>query len=134
MAVVLVFNLTGLSRLDQAGEADYRPAWKNYYEAGQWLKTNTPPDAVICCRKDYWLYIVADRACMVYPFKEPEAVIATLEEQGVDYVVVDQLVQEGYSSTPKFLIPAIEKYPERFELVREQPGSYTFIFRFLPAQ
>lgn len=134
LALVLLFNLNALRRLDQAGEADYRPAWRNYYEAGQWLKASTPAGAVICCRKDYWLYIVADRPCMVYPFKEPEAVIANMEEQGVDYVVVDQLVQEGYSSTPKFLIPAIEKYPERFQLVWEQPDSYTFIFRFLPAR
>lgn len=132
LVLVLTFNLARSSKLDQAGEADYRPAWKNYYEAGLWLKANTPREAVISCRKDYWLYIVADRPCMVYPFKEPEEVIASLEEQGVDYVVVDQLVQEGYNSTPKFLIPAIEKYPERFELAWEQPGSYTFIFRFLP--
>jgi len=125
---VLAVNTGALRRLDQAGEGNYPPAWRNYYAAGQWLRANTPADAVIACRKDYWLYIVSGRPCMVYPFKEPEAVIASLEEQGVDFVVVEQL---GFSSTPRFLVPAIQKYPERFAVVWQQPNPDTFILRFL---
>lgn len=131
LAGVLVLNVGALNRLAQAGASDYPPAWRNYYAAGQWLKANTPPDAVISCRKDYWLYIVADRPCMVYPFKEPAAVLASLEENKVDYVVVDQL---GFSSTPRFLVPAIQQYPERFEVVWQQPGPDTFVLRLLPAK
>ena len=129
LAGVLALNLGGLNRLAQAGAGDYPPGWRNYYDAGQWLKANTPADAVICCRKDYWLYIVADRACMVYPFKEPAEVLASMEAQGVDYVVVDQL---GFSSTPRFLVPAIQQYPERFQIVWQQPNPDTFVLRLLP--
>jgi 4-amino-4-deoxy-L-arabinose transferase-like glycosyltransferase len=129
LAGLLVLNLGASSRLAQAGAGDYPPAWRNYYAAGQWLKDHTAPDAVICCRKDYWLYIVADRACMVYPFKEPAEILASLEQQGVDYVVVDQL---GFSSTPRFLVPAIQQYPERFEILWQQPNPDTFVLRFLP--
>lgn len=129
LAGVLVLNLGALNRLAQAGKGDYPPAWRNYYAAGQWLKANTPADAVICCRKDYWLYIVADRPCMVYPFKEPAEILASMEQHGVDYVVVDQL---GFSSTPRFLVPAIQQYPERFEILWQQPNPDTFVLRLLP--
>jgi 4-amino-4-deoxy-L-arabinose transferase-like glycosyltransferase len=131
LAGVLALNLGALGRLARAGAGDYPPGWRNYYAAGLWLRANTPAGSVICCRKDYWLYVVADRPCMVYPFKEPAEILASLEQQGVDYVVVDQL---GFSSTPRFLVPAIQQYPERFEVVWQQPNPDTYVLRFLPAR
>jgi hypothetical protein len=122
-------NLVGLSRLAATAGGDYPPAWRNYYAAGEWLRANAPPEAVVCCRKDYWLYVVSDRTCVVYPFKEPEAVMRFMDEQGVGYVVVEQL---GFSSTPRFLVPAIQQFPQRFAVVWHQPGPDTFVLRLLP--
>ncbi|MSR84245.1 MAG: hypothetical protein EXS58_15200 [Candidatus Latescibacteria bacterium] len=127
--LVCATNFSALGQLAEAGRGAYPPQWQNYYDAGQWLKANAPADAVICCRKDYWLYIVADRACLVYPFKEPEEILAFIEREGIDYVVVEQL---GYSSTPRFLVPAIQKYRDRFEIVWQQPNPDTYVLRLLP--
>ena len=46
-------------------------------------------------------------------------------------IKVDQL---GFSSTPRFLVPAIQQYPERFEIAWQQPNPDTFVLRFLPAK
>ena len=75
------------------------------------------------------MYIVSGRTAQVYAFDEPQAVVRGLEEAGADYVVVDQL---GFSSTYDFLIPAIQRFPERFELLWQRPGPETYIFRFVP--
>jgi 4-amino-4-deoxy-L-arabinose transferase-like glycosyltransferase len=127
---LLVANAMGLHRLAASGQGDYPPPWRNYYAAGQWLKSNAPADAVICCRKDSWLYIVTGRSCVVYPFKEPDQLVQYMDENGVDFVVVEQL---GFSSTPRFLVPAIQKHPERFELLWRQTNPDTFVLRFLAA-
>lgn len=133
LAVALLFvgasHARGLSVLADRGAGDYPPQWNNYYLAGRWLAANTAEDAVVVCRKSYWMYIVSGRTAQVYAFDEPQAVVRGLEEVGADYVVVDQL---GFSSTYDFLIPAIQRFPERFELLWQRPGPETYIFRFVP--
>jgi hypothetical protein len=130
LVLVTYTHIRGLGGVARSAAMDYPPQWKNYYAAARWIGANTPPDAVVICRKSYWMYIVSSRQSQVYAFKEPQILLEDLEKLGTDYVVVDQL---GFSSTYDFLIPAIQRYPERFKLLWQQPGPDTYIFRFLPS-
>ena len=72
----------------------------------------------MCCR--------LGRKSVPYVFKEPPEVLASLEENGVDFVVVAQLSR----TTLKHLIPTIQQFPERFELLWQLEGTVTYIFGF----
>jgi len=118
-------HLAGLGRGDYA---DYQSAWRNYQEAGEWLRENTSTGSIVVCRKGIWLYIVSGRRCIGFPFDTPEAVIAHMEREKVDFVVVESL---GFSQTMRFLLPTIARYPERFLVLWQRHEPPTHILRFL---
>lgn len=129
--VIFTWMLTGNSgrvrNLAEFTRSDYPPAWRNYYQAGQWLKDQAPQEAIILCRKGYWMYIVSGRRCVGFPFDDPEAVIAHMERERVDFVVVESL---GFRQTQTHLVPAIQKYPERFEVLWQNQDPPTYVLRF----
>jgi hypothetical protein len=113
-----------LVQLARASQADYRPEWRNYLEAGLWLRANSPEDAIVSCRKAFWFHVVSGRRTMVYAFKEPHEVVADLEAKGVDYAIVEQL---GYSHTGRFLVPALQSNPDRFPILWHRPDPDTYV-------
>lgn len=127
LLLVVGVNLRGLGGVARRSAADYPPAWRNYYEAGRWLRTTSPTDAVISCRKAFWMHVVSGRRTMTYAFAEPTALLADLQRQGVDYVIVDQI---GYPQTGEFLVPAIYAAQDRFEPAWQRPGPDTYVLRF----
>ena len=126
IVALLFMNVRGLDRLAAAAERNYPSSFRSYYAAGQWIKENSSSDAVVCGRKPYWMYVVSGRRTVPYPFKEPPEVLASLEQHGVDYVVVGQLSVTTY----KHLTPTIERYWNRFELMWQLEGAGTYVFKF----
>ena len=107
-----------------AGRADYLPEWRNYFEAGLWLRANAPKDAVVTCRKAFWMHVVSGRRTFVYAFKEPEQVMADLDAKGADYAIIEQL---GYSHTPRFLVPALQSASDRCPILWHRPEPDTYV-------
>ena len=129
-AALLFGNLGGLDRLSTFARSDYPrhlQAWTNYHRAGEWLRENAPPESVVLCRKGYWLYIVSGHPCVGFPFAEPDSVIAHMEREKVDYVVVESL---GFSQTPRFLVPAITQNQDRFPLLWQRDDPPTYVLGF----
>lgn len=120
----------GVKRLADYAEADYPPQWSRYYQAGQWLKENAPEEAIVLCRKGYWMYIVSGRRCVGFPFEEPAKVLAHMEREKVDYVVLESL---GFPQTGQYLYPAIKEYGDRFQVLWQDQAVPTFVLRFLHA-
>ena len=127
-AWMLAGNGSRVRNLAEFTRSDYPPAWRNYYQAGQWLRTHAPEGAVVLCRKGYWMYIVSGRPCAGFPFEAPEAVVAHMEREQVDFVVVESL---GFRQTRDFLVPAINAHPERFQVLWQRSDPPTYILRFL---
>lgn len=118
----------GAKRLADYSESDYPLPWSRYYQAGQWLKTNAPEDAIVLCRKGYWMYIVSGRRCVGFPFEEPAVVLAHMEREAVDYVVLESL---GFSQTVQYLVPAVNEYRDRFEALWQDQTVPTYVLRFM---
>ncbi|MDP6698421.1 MAG: hypothetical protein QGH25_02145, partial [Candidatus Latescibacteria bacterium] len=129
--LVLMYALPlpgGAKRLADYSQADYPPQWSRYYQAGQWLKANSPEDAVVLCRKGYWMYIISGRRCVGFPFAASDEVLAHMEREDVDYVVLESL---GFPQTVQHLVPAVNEYRDRFEALWQDQTVPTYVLRFL---
>ena len=106
------------------------PQWASFYAAANWARENTEPDAIIANRKPRLFFWQARRRGDAYPLSsDPDVVMRGLEEMGADYVVVDQVS----GTTGRYLVPALQAYQTRFELVYEDGEPPSYIFRLLPA-
>jgi hypothetical protein len=103
--------------------AGYHPAWRSFFEASDWLAADTPPDAIITVRKPRLVYLWTGRKVVLYPFStDPDSVLDVVLE--TDYVMVDQIS----GTTGRYLVPAIQRAPDRFEPIYQTEEPSTFIF------
>ena len=103
------------------------PNWNNYFAAAEWIKDNTEPDVKIACRKPYLMNAIANRKAAGYVWKTPDQIIADFEQKNIDIVVLDRI---GYRSTPEFLVPAIDAYEKRFEILHIIRNPNTYVLQF----
>lgn len=102
------------------------PAWTSFYDAARWAGDNTSEDAIVANRKPRIFFWLSGRRGDVYPYsRETGVVLEGLREMGAGYVVVDQL----FSTTATYLIPAVQARPDRFEAVYSAGSPRTFILR-----
>ncbi len=105
----------------------FPPNWGNYFAAAEWIKDNTESTVKIACRKPFLMNAVANRKASGYLWKSPDQIIADLEKNGINIVVVDQI---GFRSTPEFLVPAIQARANRFEVIHIVPNPDTYVLKF----
>lgn len=104
--------------------------FQNYLDIAEWAKENTAKDAVFSCRKPSLFYVFSDRKVTSFRNSNVEEdLIDDFIKNGIDYVVLDQM---GYSSTGRYLYPAIQKYPEKFPLVLQLKNPDTYLLSFKP--
>ncbi|HNP20168.1 MAG TPA: phospholipid carrier-dependent glycosyltransferase [Fulvivirga sp.] len=125
--VILLFTFGAVKTLHDSAKADYPPAWKRYFEVATWLKTNGHTNAVVSCGKPSLFYTYSGSYTMRYKFtRDAEDLIANLEQNKVDYVVIDQV----YGNTFQYLLPAVRQHPERFQQVLHLKNPDTFLLKF----
>ena len=126
LVAVVWGQVPGVSRLAEYSRADYPPAWSRYYQAGQWLKEHTNESAIVLCRKGYWMYIVSGRRAVGFPFEDPSAIMAHMEQQEVDYVVLESL---GFAQTARYLAPAVNEHMDRFSIAWKDETVPTYVLK-----
>lgn len=132
---VLLFGLYGsfdkrIEDLEKRAKGVYVSKFKNYFDIASWANKNLPRNAVVSCRKGQLFYLYGNR--WVTGFKntlDKEELIDRLVEKEVTHVVLDQL---GYSSTSRYLYPAIKKYPGKFKVIHQLKNPDTYIMKFNP--
>lgn len=120
----------GLKTLNENAKRDYPPNYKNYFELGLWANQNISDTSIVACRKPGLFYLFSRRYSTGYPqIADVEALIEGMQNRKVDYVVLEEL---GYSSTARYLYPAIKKYPSKFKAIKRMGESNTYLFEFHP--
>lgn len=135
MVVMLCFwsftyGKESISRLKMKAQGAYANNYKNYFTLADWVRINTPENAVTSVRKEGLFYLFSKKNVTNYlKTSDKEAQIEYLKSKNVNYVVVAQL---GYSSTSKYLVPAIDRYPNKFKVIKEFKNPNTYLMEFLP--
>lgn len=97
---------------------------RGYLRALQWIRTNTPPRVQIVARKPSSTYVFTERKARPFPqYRQPERVLADLLR--ADYV----LEEMGVRAVRNYLSPAIQRHPQHFRLVYNDPGSQIRIWQ-----
>jgi hypothetical protein len=105
--------------------------WKNFYSCADWIRLNTPRDAIVVSRKPELFYLRALRKGFIYPYShEGEKVIAALKEGNARYCVLDNFFWTG--TTARYLYPAVTSHAEMFHIVYSLHNPDTYVLEFVP--
>lgn len=116
--------------MHKKAENVYPKNYKHYFELAQWANQNTPEDAIFACRKPTFFYLYSSRLSTKYAYSlDREEIINHLKRTNISYVILDQL---GYSSTGRYLYPAIKRYATKFKMVKKTEKPETYLFEFNP--
>ncbi|MBN2425560.1 MAG: hypothetical protein JXR46_14515 [Calditrichaceae bacterium] len=128
LIIFCFFSALLIKSLSVQAAQPYPAAWKNYMLLAAWSAKNTPGESIVCCRKGPLFYLYSGRKTVKHRFtSDDQSLINDLIKRKTDYVVVEHL---GFGSTPKFLVPAIQKNMTLFKAVMKIPNPDTYLFEF----
>jgi hypothetical protein len=128
LLVALFFSYPKLERLHTENNTPYPPNYQNYFTIAKEVHKQLPPNTVVCSRKPMLFYMFGKTAVSSYLWTEDDkALIKGLIDSKTDYVVLEQL---GYSSTGRYLYPAIQNNLELFPVVMHLPDPDTYLLKF----
>lgn len=128
LLLLVLFFFSPVEALKNELSQPVSPNFANYFELAKWAKNNTPEDAIFSARKPDMFIYYSGRICVGdKPSLDDKEVLGFFRENGVDYVVLEQL---GFSSTPKYLLPALQKNIEKFPVAAQLPNPDTYILKF----
>lgn len=143
--LVLLFLVIPMAKpvnvLHETVKKPYPLAYSNYFNLAKMLDNSVEKGTVVCCRKpEFFAYHAPKIYSTNYLYSlDKEEVIRDLLVKKVDYVVLDQL---GYSSTSRYLYPAILQYSGLFKEIYRTPEPVTVLYmldkeaagRYFPAE
>lgn len=125
-----VYGKASIPKLQTRAADDYTNNYKNYFALADWIQKNASENAVTAVRKEGLFHLFSKKNVTGYQKTlDREAQIEYLKSKNVAYVVVEQL---GYSTTSKYLVPVIDKYPNKFKLIKKLENPNTYLMQFLP--
>lgn len=132
--IAISFVLLGLvyikpiGQLEDEAQQPMSPNYENYFAMARWAKANTSKDATFSARKPDMFMYYSDRLCVGdKPSLDDKEVLGFFRENKVDYVCIEQL---GFGSTGRFLVPAVQKNPDKFDVVYHLPNPDTYLLKF----
>ncbi len=104
------------------------PRMAPFMAAGIYVRKHLGPDTILVARKPRLAALVGGCPAMGFPYDpDPVQVKDWLVGCGATHLIRDDV----YEETQKYLVPALEKYPDVFELVQKMEGSQVGLFRIL---
>lgn len=118
-----------LKPMHTLAQKPYPQAYSYYFDLAKMLQNSVDKGTVVCCRKpEFFSYFAPNLIATNYRYSlDASEVVQDMINKKIDYVVLDQL---GYSSTARYLYPAIKAYPDLFVLMYKTPEPETYLFRF----
>ncbi|GHT36327.1 hypothetical protein AGMMS49574_27880 [Bacteroidia bacterium] len=129
LSVLLFFSFPKLQELHAINKAPFSIPYQSFFKLAGEVHKNLPPNTVVCSRKPELFYMFSHTPVTGYAWTEDDkALIRGLIESKTDYVVLEDNL--GFSQTPRFLFPAIQKNPDFFEMVMNIPNTNTYLLKF----
>lgn len=112
----------------EAKQSSLPPPYKNYAELAKSVKKMSNTDLKIACRKPGMFYYYSNTYVTNYLYSlDDKEVLKDLITKHIDFVVLEQL---GYSSTGRYLYPAIEKNSDLFQVTIHLKNPDTYLLHF----
>lgn len=131
MCVILMafFMVEPIRAQHEMAKRPYPVQYRQYFAFAEHLNAKAEPGALVCCRKPelFGFYAPKLRTTRYVYSPDPATVVDDLYAKGVDFVVIEQL---GFSSTPRYLVPAIQAYSRYFPVVWHLENPDAFLLRF----
>jgi hypothetical protein len=129
MAILFIFfSFSPIKAEHEQNKAPFPANYQNFFKIAEEVKKQLPPQTMICSRKPNLFYMYGKTWVCNYRWtNDDKELINNLIQNKVDYVVLEQL---GYSSTFRYLLPAIEKHEELFIPVMHLPNPDTYLLKF----
>jgi hypothetical protein len=130
ITILIIFglNFNSYSAYNKKSKSDYPKAYTNYFNLATWAKNNTDPNDIFISRKPQFFYLFSNRQVIKYKYtKNDKELIEDLEKRDAKYVIIEQL---GYGSTARYLIPAVQKNMDRFQVVKQLKNPDTYLLKF----
>ncbi|MFK7748677.1 MAG: phospholipid carrier-dependent glycosyltransferase [Kordia sp.] len=125
-----MYGSDAVSKLKLKAETEYADNYKNYFALADWIKENANATSVTAVRKEGLFYLFSQKNVTNYKKTlDKEAQLEHLKAKNVDYVIVAQL---GYSSTSKYVVPVIDRYPNKFKMIKQLQNPNTYLMQFVP--
>lgn len=122
------YQMYPLLRLHNQAILDYQPNWKRFFDMAEWAKDSLPQNAVVACKKPELFHVFSDRFTCYFPLEENDKkLLEEMTKSKVTHVVVEQL---GFSATGRYLVPAIQKNPTRFKIVKHMTDPDTYLLEY----
>jgi hypothetical protein len=116
VGVLCIFSVAANARLnipfarEQHADPYHPPEVRSYLDALEWVRANTPPDAVLVTDRSPLAYAVTGRRAYTAPWVDDQRrVLQFMDWRGVDIVIANDF---GYAK--QYLRPVIEAHPHRF--------------------
>lgn len=117
-----------LMRLHEEARSEIPANYRNFYAIAEYASGSLPKGSIVCSRKPALFYMNYKGYVCNYSYTEDDAeLIKNLITSKVDYVVLEHL---GYSSTGRYLFPAIQKNSELFPVVIIVHDPDTYLLKF----
>lgn len=121
-------SFSSLEKEHMTANQPQHPAYRNYFQIAETLKKHADPSVMVICRKAEMFHYYSGTFTSMYVFDlDPKAVLRHMVQMNAQFVVLEQL---GYGSTPRYLYPAIQAYPELFKMAVHLPNPDTYLFAF----
>jgi hypothetical protein len=127
--VIGAFQLGSVQALHHDAKAPIGGNWANYFEIASWIKSNTPANTIVACGKPELFYVYSGTPTFRFKFtRDDQELLEHLKERKADYVVIDQV----YGNTVNYLLPAVQKNPDKFEVILQLQNPETYLLKFHP--
>lgn len=125
----IFFSSADVSRVSAENNAKQFPAYSNFFSMAEIIKKKYPKGNVtVCSRKPDLFFLYSGSYSTGFASSLNDTIlIRGLIKKHVDFVVLDQL---GYSSTYRYLYPAISKNPDLFKVVYRLRNPDTYLLKF----
>lgn len=121
--------LSPIKELAEVSREEYPNSFINYFKSVSVLSEKIPARSVVCCRKPELAGFYGKKLFTInYAYSlDTREVIKNLIDNKVDYVILDNL---GFSSTERYLYPAIEAHQDCFLVALSLKNPDTYVFKF----